>query len=343
MVSMSAARVCVVGAGAVGGLIAAKLAGAGTDVSVLARGAHLARIVADGLTLIEDDHRSAARVTASDDPGRIGRQDIVIVALKAQGLVATAPTLAPLIGPDSIIVPVMNGVPWWFFSGFGGRLAGTTLDSVDPGAVISRTLPPRQVVGAVVHLSSAIAAPGAIRRGRGNMLLLGDPAGTQTERLRRVAALLEAAGFDARPTLEIQREVWLKLWGNMNMNPISALTGSTADIIMDDPLSADLVRRMMEEAADVGQALGITMSMTIDERFAVTRELGAFKTSMLQDLEAGRGLEIDAILAAPIEIGDRLGIAMPYSKAVLGLVRQRARNAGLYDDAIGGRHEKVPA
>jgi 2-dehydropantoate 2-reductase len=331
---MSGSRVCVVGAGAVGGLIAARLAAAGIDVSVLARGAHLERIVADGLTLVDGDARTVVRVAASDDPSRLGRQDVVIVALKAQGLVAAAPTLAPLVDADSIVVPAMNGVPWWFFGGFGGRLAGTTLQSVDPGAVISRVLPPAQVVGAVVHLSSAVAAPGIVRRGRGNLLLLGDPSGTQTQRLRHVVDLLSRAGLEARPTMEIQREVWLKLWGNMNMNPISALTGSTADVIMDDPLSADLVRRMMEEAAAVGRALGIEMNMTIDQRFDVTRELGAFKTSMLQDLEAGRGLEIDAILAAPIEIGDRLGIAMPYSKAVLGLVRQRARNAGLYEYAI---------
>ncbi|HJQ57204.1 MAG TPA: 2-dehydropantoate 2-reductase [Vineibacter sp.] len=331
---MSTPTTCIVGAGAVGGLLAAKLATTG-DVSVLARGAHLARIAADGLTLIEGDARSVARLRAADDAAALGRQDIVIVALKAQGLVAAAPSLAPLIGPDTVIVPMMNGVPWWFFSGFGGRMAGTVLQTVDPGGVISATLPPAQVVGAVVHLSSAVAGPGVIRRGRGNLFLLGDPVGPETQRLRRVVDLLAAAGFDTRPTPEIQREVWLKLWGNMNMNPISALTSSTADLIMDDPLTADLVRRMMEEAAEIGDKLGIVMNMTIDQRFDVTRELGAFKTSMLQDLEAGRGLEIDAILAAPIEIGDRLGIAMPYSKAVLGLVRQRARNAGLYDYRMG--------
>ncbi|TXL73842.1 2-dehydropantoate 2-reductase [Vineibacter terrae] len=327
---MSTAKICIVGAGAVGGLLAVKMGQGVASVSVLARGDHLDRIAADGLTLIDGEQRSVARLAASDDAGKLGRQDIVIVALKAQGLVAAAPSLAPLVGPDTIIVPMMNGVPWWFFNGFGGRLSGGTLQTVDPGGVISRVLPPAQVVGAVVHLSSAVAGPGIIRRGRGNLLLLGDPSGTETPRLRRVEDLLAGAGFEARATGEIQREVWLKLWGNMNMNPISALTHSTADVIMDDALTAELVRRMMEEAAEVGQAMGITMNMTIDQRFAVTRELGAFKTSMLQDLEACRGLEIDAILAAPIEIGDRLGIAMPYSKAVLGLVRQRARNAGLY-------------
>ena len=334
---MDRAKICVVGAGAIGGVLAAKLAQAGAATSVLARGPHLARIATDGLTLIEGDQRSVLRVTAADAAAALGRQDIVIVALKAPGLIVAAPSLAPLVGPDTIIVPMMNGVPWWFFNGFGGSLAGTVLQAADPGGVIAQVLPPAQVVGAVVHLSSAVAAPGVIRRGRGNLLLLGEPSGAETPRLQRIVGLLSGAGFEAQPTSGIQREVWLKLWGNMNMNPISALTGSTADVIMDDPLTADLVRRMMEEAAAVGQALGIAMTMTIDQRFAVTRELGAFKTSMLQDLEAGRGLEIDAILAAPIEIGDRLGIAMPYSKAVLGLVRQRARNAGLYAYDIAGR------
>jgi len=196
---------------------------------------------------------------------------------------------------------------------------------------------PERVLGAVVHLSSAVQSPGVIRRGRGNLLLVGDPSGADTPRLRTIIALLERAGFDARATRDIQREVWLKLWGNMNMNPISALTGSTADVILDDPLTVQLVREMMLEAAAVGAALGIDMGMTIDERFAVTRKLGAFKTSMLQDLEAGRAPEIDAILAAPCEIGALLGIPMPWSRTVLGLVRQRAMNSGLYRYADAGR------
>jgi 2-dehydropantoate 2-reductase len=332
-----------VGAGAVGGLLAVKLAEAGSATSVLARGEHLARIADDGLALLDGERRSLVRVPASDDARALGRQDIVIVALKAHGLVAAAPSLAPLVGPDTVIVPMLNGVPWWYFSDFGGLLAGMTLQTVDPGGVISRVLPPAQVVGAVVHLSSSVAGPGTIRRGRGNLFLLGDPSGKDTPRLQRVVNVLGGAGFDARATPAIQREVWLKLWGNMNMNPISALTGSTADLIMDDPLTGDLVRRMMEEAAEVGVSLGIEMNMTIDERFAVTRELGAFRTSMLQDLEAGRSLEIDAILAAPVEIGDRLGIPMPYSRAVLGLVRQRAMNARLYAYTLNSKNNRQAA
>lgn len=330
------ARICVAGAGAVGGLIAARLAAAGETVSVLARGAHLQAIRVEGLLLEEGDARTVAKFAASDDAAALGTQDILFVALKAHALREGAATLAPLVGPDTVIVPAMNGVPWWFFHGYGGKLAGTRLDAVDPKGDIARALPPEQVLGAVVHLSSTMPAPGVIRRGKGNLLLVGDPTGADSPRLEKTLAPLRRGGIDARATREIQREVWLKLWGNMNMNPISALTGSTADVMLDDPLTHALVREMMNEAAAIGAALGIDMGMSADARIAVTRELGAFKTSMLQDFEASRAPEIDAILAAPCEIGDRLGIPMPWSKTVLGLIRQRARNLGLYASREGG-------
>lgn len=342
---MSAARlrrICVVGAGAVGGLIAARLARAGTEVSVLARGAHLERIRAHGLALVEGDTREVAAVRAERDPAALGVQDLLVLGLKANQLRDAAAGLAPLVGEGTVIVPAINGVPWWFFHGFGGTLEGARLASVDPEGAIARTLPPAQVIGAVVHLSSAVESPGVVRRKAGNLLILGEPSGTKTSRLESAAALLQQAGFEVQAAPAIQREVWVKLWGNMNMNPISALTGSTADVIMDDPLTRELVRGMMVEAAAVGQALGIDMGMTIEERFAVTRKLGAFKTSMLLDFELGRAPEIDAILAAPCEIGDRLGVAMPWSKTVLGLVRQRAMNAGLYAYADGGRTFGAP-
>ena len=329
-VRQSGARIGVAGAGAVGGLIAARLAAAGESVSVLARGAHLRAIRDEGLLLEEGEARMVAKIVSSDDPGALDRQDVLFVAFKAHSLRDAAASLAPLVGPDTLIVPAMNGVPWWFFHGYGGKLEGTRLDAVDPKGGIARALPPEQVLGAVVHLSSTMPVPGVIRRGKGNLLLIGEPSGAESARLARVIELLRKAGFDARATPEIQREVWLKLWGNMNMNPISALTGSTADAILDDPLTVALVREMMNEAAAVGAALGIDMGMSADQRIAVTRELGAFKTSMLQDFEAGRAPEIDAILAAPCEIGDRLGIPMPWSKTVLGLIRQKAVSAGIY-------------
>ena len=319
-----------------GGLIAAKLAQAGYAVDVLARGEQLRAIEANGLALIEGQTRATVRVASASDPTALGPQDVVFIAFKAPSLVRAAGALTPLLGPDTVLVPAMNGVPWWFFHRFGGRLVGTRLSSVDPGGAISRSLPAEQVIGSVVHLSSSIAAPGVIRRGFGNVLIVGEPSGERSGRLARVIKMLEQGGFTVKPTPEIQREVWLKLWGNMNMNPISALTGSTADVVLDDPLTAQLVRDMMEEAGAVGRALGIEMTMTAAERIAVTRELGVFKTSMLQDLEGGRPLEIDALLGAPCEMGDRLGIPMPFSKAVLGLTRQRARNLGLYAYEAGG-------
>ena len=326
-----------------GGLIAAKLAQAGYAVDVLARGEQLRAIEANGLALIEGQTRATVRVASASDPTALGPQDVVFIAFKAPSLVRAAGALTPLLGPDTVLVPAMNGVPWWFFHRFGGRLVGTRLSSVDPGGAISRSLPAEQVIGSVVHLSSSIAAPGVIRRGFGNVLIVGEPSGERSGRLARVIKMLEQGGFTVKPTPEIQREVWLKLWGNMNMNPISALTGSTADAVLDDPLTAQLVRDMMEEAGAVGRALGIEMTMTAAERIAVTRELGVFKTSMLQDLEGGRPLEIDALLGAPCEMGDRLGIPMPFSKAVLGLVRQRARNLGLYAYEAGGPSFKPPA
>jgi 2-dehydropantoate 2-reductase len=339
---MQAPRVCVAGAGAVGGLIAAKLARAGFPVSVLARGEHWRAIEARGLTLLEGEAGAPVHVASANEPAALGPQDVVFIALKAPSLVDAASSLKPLLTPDTVLVPAMNGVPWWFFHRFGGALAGTRLASVDPGGVISAALPAEQVIGSVVHLSSSIAGPGVIRRGLGNLLIVGEPSGERSDRLARVTEVLEAGGFTVKTTAEIQREVWLKLWGNMNMNPISALTGSTADVILDDPLTVELVRSIMEEADAVGSALGIEMGMTAAGRIAVTRELGAFKTSMLQDLEGRRPLEIDAILAAPCEIGDRLGIPMPFSRAVLGLVRQRAMNLGLYEYEDGGPSVKLP-
>lgn len=336
--SEAAARVCVAGAGAVGGLIAARLALAGTQVSVLARGAHLERMQGRGLELVDETGvRARAEVRAESDPAALGRQEVLVVGLKAHQLRDAAATLVPLVGPDTVVVPAINGVPWWFFHGFGGALAGSRLASVDPEGAIARALPPRNVIGAVVHLSAAVESPGVVRRKAGNLLILGEPSGATSARLEQTVSLLRRAGFETQATDAIQREVWIKLWGNMNMNPISALTGSTADVIMDDPLTLELVRGMMTEAAAVGRALGIDLGMTIEQRFAVTRKLGAFKTSMLLDFELGRTPELDAILAAPCEIGARLGIPMPWSRTVLGLARQRAMNSGLYGYTDGGR------
>ncbi|MBB3261501.1 2-dehydropantoate 2-reductase [Paraburkholderia bannensis] len=322
--------ITVVGAGAIGGLIAARLARCarnGTPVNVLARGAQLEAIRRDGLTVVEsDDERYTARVNATHDAATLGAQDIVFVCLKGQALAQSAASLAPLVGPHTHIVSAMNGVPWWFLNDFGQAHANGRLESVDPGGVVSSALPGAQASGCVVHLSSSIAAPGVIRKGRGNLLIVGASSPRLAARAEEARALLAEAGFDVQAPDSIQHEIWAKLWGNMTMNPISALTRSSADVILDDPLTAQLVAAVMAEARTIGEALGIGLDMTIEERNAITRKLGAFKTSMLQDVEAGRTLEVQALLGAPYELAQRAGIAAPSLGMLYGLARQLDAN-----------------
>ncbi|QCP51739.1 2-dehydropantoate 2-reductase [Trinickia violacea] len=322
-------RTTVVGAGAIGGLLAAALARAGHDVSVLARGKTLAAIRANGIRIVDGDNETSVAVDASDDAAALGVQDCVVIALKAQALPDIAASLRPLVGPDTTIVAAMNGLPWWFLDGVDGPLSGQTIEAVDPNGVVSAALPCAQSIGCVVHLSSSSDAPGVIRRGRGNRLIVGASREPLVERARELTSALAAGGFDAVESGDIRTEIWAKLWGNMNMNPLSALTGSTADRLLDDPLTHALVLRMMEEAEAIGARLGLSTGMTPPERVAVTRKLGAFKTSMLQDMEAGRPLEIEPILGVFPELGRKLGVPTPYCDAVLGLLRQRAANSGL--------------
>ncbi|TKC87203.1 2-dehydropantoate 2-reductase [Trinickia terrae] len=322
-------RTAVVGAGAIGGLIAAALARAGHEVGVLARGKTLAAIRAHGIRIVDGDKETSAAVNASGDAAALGVQDCVVIALKAQVLPGIAASLRPLVGPDTLIVAAMNGLPWWFLDGADGPLAGQTIDAVDPGGVVSAALPGAQSIGCVVHLSSSTDAPGVIRRGRGNRLILGAARKPLAGRAQALAAALAAGGFEAVASDDIRTEIWAKLWGNMNMNPLSALTGSTADRLLGDPLTHQLALRMMEEADAIGRRLGLSTGMSAPERVAVTRKLGAFKTSMLQDMEAGRPLEIDPILGVFPELGRKLDVPTPYCDAVLGLLRQRAANSGL--------------
>jgi 2-dehydropantoate 2-reductase len=324
-----ALRMAVAGAGAIGGLVAAALVRAGHDVSVLARGKTLDAIRANGIRIVDERAEAAVAVKASADAAAFGVQDFVVVALKAQALPDIAASLRPLIGPQTVIVAAMNGLPWWFLDGAAGPLAGQSIDAVDPGGIVSATLPPAQSIGCVVHLSSSTRAPGVIRRGRGNRLIVGATRAALAEPARTFASVLAAGGFDVAVSDDIRTEIWVKLWGNMNMNPLSALTGSTADRLLDDPLTHALVLRMMEEADAIGARLGLSTGMTAPERVAVTRSLGAFKTSMLQDLEAGRPLETEPILGVFPELGRKLGVPTPHCDAVLGLLRQRAANNGL--------------
>jgi len=266
----------------------------------------------------------------AEDAATLGPQDLVIVAVKAPALRDAAPAVAALIGPDTAVLTAMNGVPWWFFHGLPGPHAGQALASVDPEGTIAAAIPAGRVVGAVVHLACSTAEPGLVRHSVGNRLIVGEPSGGITPRIERIAALLREAGFDTEVTNRIQAEIWYKLWGNMTMNPVSALTGATLDRILDDPLVNAFCLGVMREAATIGAAIGCPIAQTGEERNAITRKLGAVRTSMLQDVEAGRAVEIDALLASVREIGASSGIATPGIDALFGLARLHARTRGLY-------------
>jgi 2-dehydropantoate 2-reductase len=319
-------KITVVGGGAIGGIVAARLARAGVRVNLLARGQQLDAIQRNGLSVIENDDRYTVAVEATDQAETLGVQDILLICLKGHALVSAARSLAPLVGPGTHIVSVMNGVPWWFLNEFGGALSGQRLESVDPDGVVSSVLPPSQVSGCVVHISSSVAEPGVIRKGHGNELIIGPSSERTIDQSAYAIELLRLAGFDVVSSDDIHRDIWIKLWGNMTMNPISAITRSTGDVMLDDPLTGKLVLSIMEEAREIGHAIGIELTMTAPARIALTRKLGAFKTSMLQDVEAGRQLEIEAILGAPYEIAAKAGISAPFLSMLYGLAAQLNAN-----------------
>jgi 2-dehydropantoate 2-reductase len=323
-------RICIYGAGAIGGWIGARLAAQGAAVSLVARGATLTALEQQGLRLREGESERTYSVRAVAEPAELGVQDLVVLAVKAPALAEVARHIGPLLGPDTVVLTAMNGVPWWFFQGFGGALAGTRLMTVDPTGAIAAALPAAQVIGAVVHASCSMDAPGVVRHHFGRGLILGEPSGAASPRLQALAALLSAAGFEASVSAQIQRDIWYKLWGNMTVNPISALTGATTDLILDDPLLRDFISGVMLEAREIGARLGIPISQQPEDRHAVTRKLGAFKTSMLQDVEAGKPVELDALVGVVRELGQLTGVATPLTDALLGLARVQARVRGLY-------------
>jgi 2-dehydropantoate 2-reductase len=331
-------KIGVVGLGAVGGLIAGRLARAGFPVAALARGATLAAVGRDGLSVRESGQQWHAPIRASADPRELGPQDLVIVALKGPALIDVAASLGPLLGRQTIVLPAMNGVPWWFLQAGVSPDATPTLRaplvSVDPGGRIGAALPFEHVLGCVVHLSCSSPAPGVVQHGFGNRLIVGEPAGGASPRTEAVCAALAAAGFSAEPSADIRTDIWYKLWGNMTTNPISALTGATTDRILDDPQVHAFMLRAMAEAAAVGARIGCPIAQSGEERMVVTRQLGSFKTSMLQDALAGRPLEIDALVGAVHEIGGRVGVDTPNIEALLGLTRLMARERGLYPPQV---------
>lgn len=323
-------KVAIVGAGAIGGWMGVHLAQAGCAVSVLARGATLAALQRDGLQLRSGETSKSVPVRASDKAAELGVQDLVVIAVKAPSLASVASQIAPLLGPETVVLTAMNGVPWWFLDGFGGALAGRALTSIDPGGEIARAIPTRHVIGCVVHASCSLDAPGVVRHHFGDGLIVGEPGGGFTERVQALAALLQTAGFKTTASPQIQKDIWYKLWGNMTVNPISALTGATTDRILGDDLVRGFVSSVMLEAKDIGAHIGIPIDQQPEDRHAVTRKLGAFKTSMLQDVEAGKPVELDALVSAVRELGELTAVATPFTDALLGLSRLQAQSMGLY-------------
>lgn len=323
-------KVCIYGAGAIGGWLGVKLARAGCEVSVVARGATLQALRTHGLRLQEGQETLAAPVKASAAPAELGVQDLVVVAVKAPSMPQVAQQIRPLLGPDTIVLTAMNGVPWWFFQGFGGAFAGTRLKAVDPDGAIAEAVPARHIIGCVVHASCSLRAPGWVQHHFGNKLIVGEPSGEATPRVRELVALLAKAGFETVLSGQIQKDAWYKLWGNMTVNPVSALTGATTDRIMDDELVRGFISAVMLEAREIGARVGIPIAQTPEDRHQVTRKLGAFKTSMLQDVEAGKPVELDALVTVVREMGQLTGVATPFTDALLGLSRLQARVRGLY-------------
>jgi 2-dehydropantoate 2-reductase len=323
-------KVCIYGAGAIGGWMGVHLARQGCSLSAVARGATLEALQQVGLGLRQGEEEMVVSLKARADAAELGEQDLVIVAVKAPAMADVARRIGPLIGPNTVVLTAMNGVPWWFLQGFGGALSGTTLQSVDPSGVIAQHIPADRVIGGVVHASCSVDMPGVIRHHFGNGLILGEPTGADTQRLRDLVALLGQAGFNAAASAQIQQDVWYKLWGNMTLNPISAFTGATTDVILDDPLVRGFVSSVMLEAQAIGERIGIPIAQTPEDRHAVTRKLGAFRTSMLQDVQAGKPVELDALVSAVRELGQLTQVDTPMTDALLGLSRLHAQGLGLY-------------
>jgi 2-dehydropantoate 2-reductase len=325
-------KICVYGAGAVGGLIAAWLARSGHEVSVIARGSHLEAIRRNGLRVRERESgkEEVYPLAAQDDPARLGPQDYVVVAVKAQSLPEVAQRIAPLVGEGSSIITAMNGVPWWFFHRleFGsGRLR---LESLDPGGKLEGAMPTERIVGCVIHLAASTPEPGLIGHNMGRKLILGEPGGRNTARTKRIAEALSAAGFEVSVSDAIEKEFWVKLLGNVSFNPVSALTMSTADRLIANVEVRAYMVQIMREVLAIGRAVGVDAAIEPEARLDMARVLGPFKTSMLQDLEAGKPLEIDGLLAGTLEIAAKAGVQAPYTQSLFGLIRARAVSTNQY-------------
>ena len=310
-------KICVVGAGAIGGFMAVRLAGAGHDVSVIARGPHLAAIQARGMRLVEADQELVAGdLTATDRIRDLAPQDLVLLALKAHQIAAVVDDVPALFGPDTVMVTLQNGIPWWYFQKLGGEFADRVVETVDPGGVLFTSVDPDRVVGCIAYPAATVAEPGVIRHIEGNRFPVGELDGSSSERVTRISETLTGAGFKSRILSDIRSEIWLKLWGNLTFNPISALTHATLVDICRFPLTRTLAAAMMTEAQAIGERLGAGFRVPMERRIAGAEGVGKHKTSMLQDVEAGKPLEIDGMLGVVVELADMTGVEVPTLRAL---------------------------
>lgn len=324
-------KLCVFGAGAIGGLMAAKLAAKGdAEVTVIARGPHLEAMQARGLTLRSEGMETTIPIRAVASAEQAGPQDYVVVTLKAHSLPGAARQMQPLLGPDTAVVSAVNGIPWWYFHRLPGPYEDRRVESVDPGGGVTDLLAPSRAIGCIVYPAAEVPEPGVIEHTYGDRFTLGEPSGERTPRVAALSEALIAAGFKAPVRPKIRDEIWVKLWGNLAFNPISSLTTQTLDVLTGDPGTRGVARAMMLEAQSVGEKLGVRFGIDVDKRIAGAAEVGAHKTSMLQDLERGRPMEIDALLGVVVELAELVGVEVPTCRTVLALVRARARAAGCY-------------
>ena len=315
----------IAGAGAIGAYMGACMARAGQDVTLFARGPHLRAMQEHGVRVKSVDGDFEAHPKIAENLERVGPVDVVFLGVKAHGLTQLAPQLKPVLGPDTAVVGTQNGIPWWFFQGWGGEHQGMRLERVDPGGTIAAAIEPRRVLGSIVYFATDIVEPGVVRHTEGNRISLGEPDGTRSDRSRQIAEALIAAGLRCPVTTRIRQEIWVKILGNVAFNPISALTGATLVEMARDPDVNALVRRIMEETIAVGAELGLEVPITIDQRIAGAEKVGEHKTSMLQDLEAGRPIELEAVVGAVVELGERLNVPMPHTRAVYACTKLLAQ------------------
>ena len=309
-------KIAIVGAGAIGAFLGAKMSLAGDDVYLIARGAHLQAMQANGVRVKSPEGDFEAHPTATGDYESVGPMDFVFLTVKAHSLTDIAPKLAPLLGPETAVVSAQNGIPWWYFQEHGGPLNGTSIESVDPGGVIAAAIDPSRVIGCIIYPSTVITKPGEIEHIEGNRFSIGELDGTNSDRCKSLAAALISAGFKAPIRSRIRHDLWIKLLGNVVFNPMSALTGATLEEMATHPESSDVARAMMAEADELAEALGVRLPLTIDQRMDGARKVGAHKTSMLQDLESGRPMELESVVGVVIELGEKLGLPMPHTRTL---------------------------